>query len=66
MSARQVLGWIVLTLLVLFVVFNLTYAQVWFFGIVVRMPIGLVVLFSAALGAGATWLLGRLRRRSKT
>lgn len=63
MSARQVIAWIIVLLLVLFVVFNLDRASVWFFGIQVVMPIGLVVLLSAALGAGATILFARMRKR---
>ncbi|HUR28615.1 MAG TPA: hypothetical protein VM509_10540 [Planctomycetota bacterium] len=63
MSARQVLAWIFVLLLVLFVVFNLDRASVWFFGIQVVMPIALVVLFSAALGAGATVLFARMKKR---
>ena len=62
MSARQILGFVVLTLIVLFVVFNLQEARVWVFGARIFMPIGIVVLGSAALGAGAMALLPRLRR----
>ena len=63
MNARQVLGWILVALLVLFIAFNLERARIWCFGIRVEMPIGLAVLFSAAMGAGATLLFLRLRRR---
>ena len=58
----MILGWIVLTLLLLFVVFNLDEAKIWVFGIRIYMPIGLVVLISAGLGAGAVLLFPRLRR----
>jgi uncharacterized integral membrane protein len=64
MSARQILAWIIVLLLLLFVVFNLDRASVWFFGIQVVMPIALVVLFSAGLGAGAAILFARLRKRA--
>jgi uncharacterized integral membrane protein len=63
MSARQVQAWIVALLLVLFVAFNRDHARVWFFGLWVQMPIALVVLFSAGLGAGAAVLFGRLKKR---
>ncbi len=63
MSARQILGWIVVTLLAVFVVFNLQDARIWFFGIRISMPIGLVVIFSAVMGAGATILFARLRKQ---
>ena len=57
------MGWAVIALLVLFIVFNRAQSSVWFFGISVTMPIALVVIFSAALGAGATVLFSRLRKR---
>ncbi len=60
MSSRQILAWILITLLVLFVVFNLQAARIWLFGIKLEMPIGLVVIISALLGSGATGLLSRL------
>ncbi|MBK8178375.1 MAG: hypothetical protein IPK67_05655 [Planctomycetes bacterium] len=63
MSARQIVGWLLIVLLVLFVAFNLDRARIWFFGIRVEMPISLAVLFSAGLGAGAAILFQRLRRR---
>ncbi|MEO6708987.1 MAG: hypothetical protein ABI054_14090 [Planctomycetota bacterium] len=63
MSTRQVLGWVIVVLLVVFVAFNRRQAEVWFFGITVQMPIGLVVMFSAAMGAGATILFAHLRKR---
>lgn len=65
MVARQILGWIVVVLLVLFIGFNFDSARVWFFGIKVEMPIGLVVIVSALMGAGAILLLLRLRQASK-
>ncbi len=65
MSARQILAWILVTLIILFVVFNLTPARIWLFGIKVEMPIGLVVIISSVLGSGATGLFTHLRRSSK-
>jgi uncharacterized integral membrane protein len=65
MTARQILGWIVVSLIVLFVAFNLDSAKIWFFGIRVEMPIGLAVLVSAALGSSATSLFVRLKRRKE-
>ncbi len=53
------------TLIVLFVVFNLGPARIWLFGIKLEMPIGLVVIISALLGSGATGLLTRLRSATK-
>jgi uncharacterized integral membrane protein len=63
MNVRQVLGWVLVALLVLFVAFNLDDARVWFFGIRLQMPIALVVIVSAALGAASTLLFGRLWRK---
>jgi uncharacterized integral membrane protein len=62
MRARQILGVLVLLLLAAFVLFNLETASVWFFIGKVEMPLGIVVLISAALGAGATMLLALLKR----
>ncbi len=66
MNAGQLLGWILVALIVLFVVFNLGPARIWLFGIKLEMPIGLVVIISALLGSGATGLLGRLRLAAKS
>jgi len=63
MNVRQVLGWVIVALLVLFVVFNLDDARVWFFGIRLQMPIALVVIVSAVLGASSSLVLGRLWRK---
>ncbi len=63
MNARQIPGWIVVILLVLFIVFNLDQARIWVFGIKMEMPIALVVIFSALMGAGATILFARMRKR---
>ncbi len=65
MNSRQIVGWGMVTLIVLFVVFNLGPARIWLFGIKLEMPIGLVVIISALLGSGATGLLGRLRSATK-
>jgi uncharacterized integral membrane protein len=68
MNARQILGWVLVLLLVLFVVFNLDPARVWFFGLKVEMPIALVVITSAGLGAGAAYgfLYIQKRRRKES
>jgi len=63
MSARQILGWVLVILLLWFIFLNRIPARVSFFGIVVEAPIALVVIFSALMGAGATYLFGRLRKR---
>jgi uncharacterized integral membrane protein len=49
------LGWVVVALMAVFVVFNLDRASVWFLGIRVEMPLGLVVIASALLGALASY-----------
>jgi uncharacterized integral membrane protein len=48
---------------VLFVVFNFQRASVWFFGIRVEMPLGLVVIFSALLGVLASYALSSLKAK---
>jgi uncharacterized integral membrane protein len=62
---KQILGWVLVALLCVFVGFNLTPARIWFFGIKVEMPIALAVLFSALLGAGVFWAFTRLAKRKK-
>lgn len=62
---KQILGWVLVALLCVFVGFNLAPAHIWFFGIKVEMPIALVVLFSALLGAGVFWAFTRLAKRKK-
>jgi Na+-translocating ferredoxin:NAD+ oxidoreductase RnfD subunit len=55
MNARMILGWTVVALL--------QQARVWFFGIRIEMPVALVVISSALLGAGVTSLFPRARKR---
>ncbi len=64
MKPRSILGWLLVLTLGLFVMFNLDPVEVWLFGFRVSMPIGLVVLMSALLGAGALYLLIVFKRRS--
>jgi len=61
---RVTIGWIAVAVTALFVVFNLERARVWFFGIRVEMPLGLVVIASAILGALTTYAFRSLKRRS--
>jgi uncharacterized integral membrane protein len=63
MNMRQIIGWIFVALLCTFIAFNLAQTRVWFFGIRIEMPIALVVLFSAILGAGAVLGLSQLQKR---
>ena len=60
----SILGWSALAVTALFVVFNLERARVWFFGIRVEMPLGLVVIASSLLGALACYGFSSLKRRS--
>jgi uncharacterized integral membrane protein len=61
-TARKLLGVLLLLLLAAFVLFNLETASVWFFIGKLEMPLGIVVLISAGLGAATTVLLGLLKR----
>ena len=65
MKARKILGWSLVAVLAVFVGFNLDQAQIWFFGVRLQMPIALVVLFSAGLGAGALYALNYIKARPK-
>jgi uncharacterized integral membrane protein len=60
---RKAIGWIAIAVAVLFVVFNFERARVWFFGIRVEMPLGLVVIFSVLLGVLASYALSGLKAR---
>lgn len=59
---KQALGWVVVAVTTVFVVFNLERADVWFFGMHVQMPLALVVIASAVLGAFAMYALSSLKR----
>lgn len=59
---KSTLGWIVIAVTALFVVFNFERAHVWFFGIRVEMPLGLVVIGSCLLGALACYAFTSLKR----
>lgn len=58
---KQMLGWAVVAVTAIFVIFNLERGSVWFFGIRVQMPIALVVIASAGLGALATYAFTSLK-----
>ena len=60
---RKVLGWGAIAITALFVVFNFERARVWFFGIRVEMPLGLVVIVSALLGMVASYALTSLKAK---
>ena len=62
---KQILGWVVVAVTTLFVAFNLESAEVWFFGIRARMPIAVVVISSAMLGALGTFAFTTLKGRKK-
>jgi len=60
---KQALGWVVVAVTAIFVVFNLDKARVWFFGIRAEMPLAFVVIASAGLGSLATYAFTSLRHR---
>lgn len=60
---RPLVGWLLVALTTLFVVFNLSEAQVWFFGIRAQMPIAFVVIASALMGAMASRAFSSLRKK---
>ncbi len=57
------LGWAVVAVTLVFVLFNLDRAQIWFFGVRAEMPIAFVVIASALLGALATYAFTSLKSR---
>jgi uncharacterized integral membrane protein len=60
---KPLLGWVVVAVTAIFVVFNLDRARVWFFGVRAEMPIAFVVIASAFLGALATYAFTSLKPR---
>ena len=60
---KQVLGWVIVVLTVIFVVFNLEKARVSFLGFYVEMPLAFVVIFSSLLGALACYAFTSLKRK---
>ena len=65
MKKRTIIGWTLVCVLGLFVIFNLDPARIWFFGVRIQMPIALVVLFSAGLGAGAMYMFSYIKARPR-
>jgi len=60
---KQFLGWAVVAVTVVFVLYNLKPAQIQFLGMTAEMPIAFVVLASALLGALATYTFTSLKSR---
>jgi len=58
---KPLLGWLVIGVTALFVLFNLQRAEVWFFGIRATMPVAFVVIASAFLGALASFAFSSLK-----
>jgi uncharacterized integral membrane protein len=63
LAVKSVLGWVVVGVTAIFVVFNLESASVWFFGMRAQMPLAFVVIASAFLGALATYAFTSLKVR---
>jgi len=61
---KKALGWVIVAVTAIFVVFNLEKARVWFLGIRVEMPLAFVVIFSFLLGALACYAFTSLKRRA--
>lgn len=59
---KALLGWTIVAVTAVFVLFNLDRARVWFFGIRVEMPIALVVIVASALGGLATYAFTSLKK----
>jgi len=60
---KKVLGWIVVAVTAIFVVFNFELARVRFLGVRIEMPLAFVVIASAGLGALATYAFTSMRGR---
>jgi uncharacterized integral membrane protein len=66
LAMKQVIGWVVVALITLFVAFNLQRADVWFFGFRAQMPIAFVVIASVILGAAGTYAFTTLQGIKKS
>jgi uncharacterized integral membrane protein len=62
---KNALGWVVVAVTVIFVLFNLQSASVSFPGLRVEMPLAFVMIASALLGALATYAFTNLKNRSR-
>jgi uncharacterized integral membrane protein len=62
---KLVIGWSVIALTAVFVLFNLDSTRVWFFGVRAEMPIAFVVIASAILGAAASYTFTTLKKPQK-
>lgn len=60
---KNALGWVVVGVTAIFVVFNLEKARVWFLGMRIEMPLAFVVIASAGLGSLATYAFTSLKSR---
>jgi uncharacterized integral membrane protein len=63
MTARGIAGWAIIALLVTFIGFNWQTASVRFFAMRLEMPLGILLLATAACGAIVTLLFLQLARR---
>ena len=63
---KQVLGWVVVAVTTLFVAFNLDRANVWLFGWRMEIPLALVVIGSAGLGALGMYLFSTFKAQKKS
>jgi uncharacterized integral membrane protein len=60
-QARKIIGWSLLGLLALFIVFNFQFVEINFLLIRVSLPKAFLIFISAALGGGAVWALRYLK-----
>ena len=59
---RKFIGWGLIALIVLWMILNLDKVKVEFLIVDIHMPVALVILFSAAAGAGGLYLIQVWRR----
>ena len=65
MNPRKILGGAIVAVLAVFIGYNWTSANVQFFAISLKMPLGLLVLASAGLGSIATMLFQYVAHKRK-
>ena len=58
---KRTLGWVAIAVTAAFVLFNLEPARVWFLGLRVELPLGLVVIGSTVLGALVAYAFSGLK-----
>ena len=64
-KARMIIGWSLIAYLVLHIILNLDPVKVFFLFANFQMPVAFVIVFSAAVGAGAVFVFQFMRAKKE-